>query len=215
MAGLMDTLRDQRRQQATDEIARAALHLFTNNGYEKTSVDEIATAAGCSPRTFYRYFGSKEDVMFHDIPVMSEALRTMLSMHLDRGAEPWIAIEETLTTLIGRFGQTDEDFATARMNLWLNEPGLLARFTHYMTEAENVVAECLHAHRRGGAKRDDVALVVAAMAIAAYRVTLQTQRAGSGRKLATHLKANLAHVRAGAGAALSTPSPPTRTRRTS
>jgi AcrR family transcriptional regulator len=52
MALLMETLRDQRRRQATEEIARAALELFSINGYEKTSVEEIAAAAGCSPRTF-------------------------------------------------------------------------------------------------------------------------------------------------------------------
>jgi len=215
MAGLMETLRDQRRRQATDEIARAALELFTINGYEQTSVDEIAAAAGCSPRTFYRYFGSKEDVMFHDIAAMSGVIRQMLSERLDRNPDAWEALEDTLVTLIGRFGAAGEDFATARLQLWLNEPGLWARFIHYMTEAEDVITERLRVHRGTTSKRDDLALVASAAAVAAYRVTLQTRQAGSGEQLAARLRASLAHVRDGIGGALAAPAPPARGRRSS
>src|SRR5882762_4707966 len=142
---LAPTLMERRRQSALEEIVDVALELFVRNGFEATTVETIAAAAGCSPRTFYRYFGSKEDVMFHDIPVMSEALRAMLSEQLEQGADSWTAVEETLVTLISRFGKAGEDFATARMHLWLNEPVLLARYMHYMTEAEIVVAQCLQA----------------------------------------------------------------------
>lgn len=213
MAGLMDTLRDQRRQQATDEIARAALALFATNGYENTSVDEIAVAAGCSPRTFYRYFGTKEDVMFHDTGTMPEVIRRMLREHVEHNPDAWSAVEDTLVTLIGRFDDADGDFATARLMLWLNEPALLARFIHFMTEAETVIAEFLRAHRGIAAKRDDVAPVAAAAAVAAYRVTLQTRQTGSGDKLAPHLRASLAYVREGIGAALAAPARPARGRR--
>jgi AcrR family transcriptional regulator len=205
MAGLMDTLRDQRRQQATEEIARAALELFTTNGYENTSVDEIAAAAGCSPRTFYRYFGTKEDVMFHDTAALSEVIRRMLREHLERNPDVWGAVEDTLVALISRFGDAGGDFATARLTLWLNEPGLLARFIHYMIEAEDLITECLRAHRGTTGKRDDVAPVAAAAAVAAYRVTLQTHRTGSGERLAGHLRASLAYVRDGIGQALTAP----------
>jgi AcrR family transcriptional regulator len=49
---------ERRKQGAIDEIARTALELFARDGFEATSVEAIAAAAGCSPRTFYRYFGS-------------------------------------------------------------------------------------------------------------------------------------------------------------
>ena len=205
MTGLMDTLRDQRRRQATEEIARAALELFTAQGYDKTSVDEIAAAAGCSPRTFYRYFGTKEDVMFHDTAAMSEVIRRLLAEHLAEGLDPWSAVEQTLVTLISRFGDAGGDFATARLTLWLNEPMLLARFMHYMTEAEDVITEWLRAQRGTSAKRDDVAPVAAAAAVAAYRITLQTRRTGNGAQLAGQLRASLAFVRDGIGPALAAP----------
>ena len=45
-------------------LLEAALNLFSANGYEQTSTDEIADAVGLSPRTFFRYFPTKESVLF-------------------------------------------------------------------------------------------------------------------------------------------------------
>lgn len=66
--GERPSLMERRRQDSRDEIVAIAIGLFVRDGFEATTVEAIAEAAGCSPRTFYRYFGSKEDVMFHDLP---------------------------------------------------------------------------------------------------------------------------------------------------
>lgn len=53
-------LRERRRRQTEREIGDAALDLFEQHGVDGTTVDDIARAAGVSPRTFFRYFPSKE-----------------------------------------------------------------------------------------------------------------------------------------------------------
>ncbi|MDQ0842599.1 TetR/AcrR family transcriptional regulator [Streptomyces sp. V1I6] len=57
-------LRARKKQRTRDALVRVALELFTTQGYERTTVDEIADAVEVSQRTFFRYFASKEEVAF-------------------------------------------------------------------------------------------------------------------------------------------------------
>jgi AcrR family transcriptional regulator len=54
------------RHRVRRELATAAMHLFASQGYEATTVDEIAAAAGVARRTFFRHFRSKEEAIFPD-----------------------------------------------------------------------------------------------------------------------------------------------------
>ncbi|GAA1959559.1 TetR family transcriptional regulator [Kitasatospora viridis] len=54
------------RQQMRQDLAAAAMDLFATQGYEETTVDQIAAAAGVARRTFFRYFRSKEEAIFPD-----------------------------------------------------------------------------------------------------------------------------------------------------
>jgi len=57
-------LRERKRRETRQRIAETALRLFLANGYENTTLDTIAAAAGISRRTFFSYFKSKEDILF-------------------------------------------------------------------------------------------------------------------------------------------------------
>lgn len=59
--------RSRRQDRATQTrlaLIDAALNLFSTNGYDQTTTDQIADGAGVSPRTFFRYFPTKESVLF-------------------------------------------------------------------------------------------------------------------------------------------------------
>jgi AcrR family transcriptional regulator len=58
--------REQKRERTRAELRRCALEQFRASGFDKTSVAEIARAAGVTERTFYRHFPSKEAVLFHE-----------------------------------------------------------------------------------------------------------------------------------------------------
>lgn len=68
-------LRTRRKLQTEREIHRAALELFEQQGVRATTVPEIAARAGVSPRTFFRYFSTKEEAA---LPIQ----RTLSLIHI-------------------------------------------------------------------------------------------------------------------------------------
>jgi AcrR family transcriptional regulator len=61
------TLRQRNRLAAMQRILATAMNLFDERGYREVTVEDIATAAGVSPRTYYRYFGTKEGLFTTDL----------------------------------------------------------------------------------------------------------------------------------------------------
>jgi TetR/AcrR family transcriptional regulator, regulator of mycofactocin system len=72
-------LRAKRSQLMVAELEAVALRLFDERGFDRVTVDEIASEAHISVRTFYRYFPAKEDVLQVNIDRRSDALRIALS----------------------------------------------------------------------------------------------------------------------------------------
>lgn len=59
-------LRERKKQRTREAIVEAAFELFAERGFEGTTIADIADAAEIAPRTFFSYFPSKDDVVFHD-----------------------------------------------------------------------------------------------------------------------------------------------------
>jgi AcrR family transcriptional regulator len=71
-------LRERKKQQTRETIARVALELFVERGYEHTTLADIADAANVSKRTIFAYFESKEDILFCDEPTFLDQFRQAL-----------------------------------------------------------------------------------------------------------------------------------------
>lgn len=198
---LATNLAARRRAEAIEQIAVVALGLFERDGFDATSVEAITAAAGCSPRTFYRYFGAKEDVILYDVPEILDELRRVLDGYLEDGLTPWEAVTETYTRFISRFDETDPGIPIRRMRLCFSEPTLRACYLRYIYEAEQLVADRLQRHRGSTPLVDELPQLIAVAATGAYRVTLFTHLpVGDGRKLAEHLRVALATFASGLGA---------------
>ena len=88
-------LRGRKRLQTEEALVDAALRLFAGQGYDNTTIDQITAEVDISRRTFFRYFASKEDVLFVDYhvePILSEVRAQPLSVSdFDAVRDAWLA----------------------------------------------------------------------------------------------------------------------------
>lgn len=132
-------LRERKKRRTRQAIAAAALELFSERGYEETTIADIAAAADVAPRTFFSYFPSKEDVVFAEIDDRLADVRERLDRR-PAGETPLATMRrvvlETMEALAAEHGR----FATARIKLMLERPALQARALQRLYEAEHELA---------------------------------------------------------------------------
>jgi len=92
------SLRQRTWRAVRQEITEAALQLFLERGFDATTVDQIAEAAGISRRSFFRYFETKEDVVLGDLMALGEQVHAALQARpADESA--WVALRAAFATL--------------------------------------------------------------------------------------------------------------------
>src|SRR4051812_32379863 len=67
-------VRERPRRAVRGELTQLAVDLFVEKGYDETTIDDLAAAAGMSKRTFFRYFASKEELVMGKYEVFGEQL---------------------------------------------------------------------------------------------------------------------------------------------
>ena len=170
-------LRERKRTRTRLMIQAEALRLFTEQGYSETTVEEIADAAAISPRTFFRYFPSKEDVVMWDEydPLALELLDARPDD--EPLAESFRAvIRESLGGLL----RQDRERLLSRIRLAATVPELRARFLDEQTQGIELVARFLASKR--GTPEDDLSLqVVGSALLAAVSVALDRWQEDGGK----------------------------------
>jgi AcrR family transcriptional regulator len=162
-------LRERKRLETSERIIEKGLKLFVKNGYEATTLDAIAEAAGISRRTFFYYFKSKEDVLLaaHDSG-FREALRpAMLEESPDQA--PLDAVQKCLIKLASRY-ETKESVVFDR--LMQSTEALRARKEAVFVETEQILLQAMCELWPSPGRRDGLRLV-AMVAMGTLRLALE------------------------------------------
>jgi AcrR family transcriptional regulator len=176
-------------------LARAAVRLFEERGYPDTTVEAIAEAAGSSPSTFFRYFGTKEDVLFIDIREVMDDFRAFVGEPIP-GLTTWEQVKAGMHRATRRVGERDAEIREASLASWLSEPAISARLSQYAREMEEIIAAALARDRGTDADLDLVAQMGARSATAVYMSTFHLH-VHTGRDLIELLDEAFALLEAG------------------
>ncbi|MDI5965411.1 TetR family transcriptional regulator [Streptantibioticus silvisoli] len=136
-------LREQKKAATRQALRQAALRLFTENGYERTTVRDIASAAGVTERTFFRYFPSKEDLVYGELLDLVPLVQREIA---ERPAHepPLTAVLEALLATAKQRSPGLAVFLISQPERFVASPSRPAR--PVLFDFEHSIAEALH-HR--------------------------------------------------------------------
>jgi AcrR family transcriptional regulator len=165
-------LRERKKQQTRDEIARAALKLFTKRGFDAVTVAEVAAAAGVSEKTVFNYFPAKEDLVF---PEGQERWHDLVRSIRERppGAsvvEPFRAATQAFLDHVER-GPVED--IVARPRLVMGSKALRDRLFVWWEKEAGVLAPVI-AHEAGDDEAHLVPLVMARTLAWTHRLTFRS-----------------------------------------
>jgi TetR/AcrR family transcriptional regulator, regulator of mycofactocin system len=121
------------------ELELISLRMFTEDGFDDTTVERIAAAAGVSKRTFFRYFDSKADVLWHAFDGEVRALRAAL--RAIPGDVPMMEAIRQAVVGVNRYRAEDVPELRTRMNLIGSVPALQASAAQHYDAWERSVSE--------------------------------------------------------------------------
>ncbi|TDC99358.1 TetR family transcriptional regulator [Nonomuraea deserti] len=166
---MAEGMRERKKRRTREALIAAAVELFRRQGYEVTTVAQIAAAADVSTRTFFLHFPTKEDVVLADADTRVELAVRIIE---ERGADE--SLPDVLATAVQRMISevAGSDLATGmadvRVQLMLTVPELQARMMRRLLDAQRRIVDALC---RSYPEEDDVVLVGALVGAMAGAVT--------------------------------------------
>jgi AcrR family transcriptional regulator len=185
-----DTPPSSRTRRTRARLLAAGLDLFARQGYDATTVAQIAGAVGVTEMTFYRHFGSKDQLLLDDPydPLMAGAIA-----HQPTGLPPLIRAVRGIRAAWRDVPITDEAPVRERIAIVAATPSLAAAVRANTAASEAAVASELIA---GGAHPADAAIAAAAVMAALMTALLRWGSTGGG-VLSTALEQALDVLEAG------------------
>lgn len=163
-------LRERKKRLAQASIEDAALRLFLERGYEQTAIQDIAEAVMMSPRTFFRYFASKEEVLFASTKTVFNA--AFASLQQRPPTEPLdVVLYATFAQIATLYQQQWTRFSLV-YHIVRATPALEPATFYYLGTLESVLYQELLKRSPAHLSARRLLLLVAA-AMATFRVTVQ------------------------------------------
>lgn len=170
-------LRERKKQKTRESIQRAALRLFLKQGYEETTVEDIAEAAEISASTFFNYFPTKEDVVLYDIydPV---AIEMILNRPKD---EPLNTVARRVLEAMDELFERDKEMMLQRAKLVMDVPELRGRMWDELERTLGVFARALAERTRRSVDDFELRVTTRILVAAIYEAVIEWMR-GNGRE---------------------------------
>jgi AcrR family transcriptional regulator len=153
-------LRERKKARTRASLREHALRLFREQGYEKTTVEQIAAAAEVSPSTFFRYFPTKEDL------VLQDDMDTRVLEAFDRQPPelaPLAAVRAAMREAWNSFTPAEWEKISQAARLSMEVPEIRARAMNEFARTINAISAALA--RRTGRAPDDLRVRVVAGAV--------------------------------------------------
>jgi AcrR family transcriptional regulator len=167
----------QRKKTATrDRIRASALRLFREQGYNATTVEQIAADAGVSHMTFFRYFPTKEDV------ALSDSYDPLIAGLIAQTPASWPLIKRIRTVLAEGLRQiygTERDTLLAQNKLVVSTPALRERLWADQIATQQLILQALSAGQDGPPSFQDRVTVAACLAAASTAILAWVENDGT------------------------------------
>ncbi|MFD7014652.1 TetR/AcrR family transcriptional regulator [Streptomyces sp. NPDC059161] len=172
------TLWDRTRQLAAQEILQTALRLFTQQGYDETTIAQIAREAGVSQRTLFRYFGTKEDLIGGSqerfVTLLTETVREQPA---DTGA--WEALRAAFEAALSLHSSPEQ--ALERLRLVHHTDSLRAAYLGKRVRCQEELLPLLEARLAPSETDRGQARAIVATAFACFDAATVTWLDGNGQ----------------------------------
>ena len=189
-----ENLQVLKQQLARNTIFEAAIDLFATKGFDETTVEEVAQAAGVSRRSFFRYFASKDDLLAQNVVHYGVALTAAITA-CPATFTPLEIVRETVLSV----AKQSVAHPRTRQVIDISERSASARQAHLsrLMEVEERVAQAFAARLKNAAKDDLKPRLLAGLTITCVNVAIMSWHKGENQDTSSAAKqvfANLARI---------------------
>ena len=180
-------LRQRKKQAAMRHIQHTAFALFEEKGFDNVTVEQVAEAADVSQSSIYRYFGTKEGLVFRD--EYDDTVFGTILAELESGATILDALNKGIGGVIEEHFHHDRDITLARTKLWASHEAIRVAVGLYMTKLSERVVEAVVT----GGRYDEMEarFIVAALVNGMLSAILSWQQDGASSSLEDYMDRGL------------------------